>query len=69
MPTKGYSLYQAAKKLGISPQAVLKAIRAGRLKAKLKFIKRPQKTWVIDPKSLKDYTVSSSHQERGLKNP
>lgn len=64
-----YTVPQAAKHLGISPQAVLKAIKTGRLQGQMKTIQVPKKVWFISPKSIDKYVVSASHQERGLKNP
>lgn len=64
-----YTLAEAAKQIGIARVSVLKAIRAGRLKAKLKIVHLPQRIWQINPRSVESYEVSSSHRERGLKNP
>ena len=69
MMKNGYTVPQAAKHLKISPQAVLKAIKTGRLKGQLKTIPVPKKIWFISPKSIETYVVSASHQERGSKNP
>ncbi len=64
---KRYTIAEAAKRLKVSRQGVLKAIKAGKLKARIAII--PQKGWVISADSLEAYQVSKSHQERGLKNP
>lgn len=64
---KTYTIREAAKKLGITPESVLKAIQRGRLKARKKSIKVPQKIWIIDVSSVESYVVSKSHQSRGLK--
>lgn len=62
-----YTIREAAKKLGISPESVLKAIQKGRLKAQKKIIKVPQEIWMIEESSVDTYVVSKSHQLRGLK--
>jgi predicted DNA-binding protein (UPF0251 family) len=62
---KGYTLRQAAKKLGITPQGVHKAIKSGRLKARTQKIHK--QVWVISPEDLKAYVVSLSHKKRGQK--
>ncbi len=48
---KGFTLRQAAKKLGITPQGVHKAIKSGRLKAKTQKIHK--QVWIISPEDLK----------------
>lgn len=60
-----YTIREAARRLRISPEAVRKAIKFGRLKAKTVMI--PQHVWSIAAESLDRYEVSRSHQERGLK--
>jgi hypothetical protein len=70
-PQKTYTITAAAKKLGITRQAVHKAIRRGLLDAERATITetviRETKGWVVSDKALKDYEVSLSHQERGKK--
>lgn len=66
MKPKAYTISEASRHLGITPEAVLKAIRTGRLKGKTVTVAR--KIWSISAESLETYVVSSSHQERGLKN-
>jgi hypothetical protein len=66
-----YTLSEAAKKLGISRQAVHEAIKKGLLeahKAKItKTIVRVTQGWVIEPDALIKYQVSQSHIIRGKK--
>ena len=62
---KYYTITQAARRLGISREAVFGAIKAGKLKASL--VKVVTKAWEIDPKSVDAYPVSISHQYRGKK--
>jgi hypothetical protein len=62
-----YTIREAAKKLGITPESVLKAIQKGRLKARKKIVKVPQEIWMIEVSSVEAYVVSKSHQKRGLK--
>jgi excisionase family DNA binding protein len=57
------SVLQAARRLGITREAVYNAIKAGRLKARLKTSVRM--VWQIDAKCVKAFTVSASHQKRG----
>ncbi len=68
---KTHTITEAAKKLGISRQAVHKAIRRGLLEAEratiTETIVRETQGWVVTDKALKDYEVSLSHQERGKK--
>jgi predicted DNA-binding protein (UPF0251 family) len=65
------TLSEAAKKLGISRQAVHEAIRRGLLeahKAKItKTIVQVAQGWVIEPDALLKYQVSQSHIIRGKK--
>jgi len=56
------SVIDAARKLGITREAVYAAIGDGRLKASQKTITR--RVWRIDPKSLALFRVSKSHQKR-----
>jgi hypothetical protein len=62
---RSYTIREAARRLRISPEAVRKAIKLGRLKAKTVTI--PRQVWSIAADSLDLYEVSRSHQERGLK--
>ena len=66
-----HTITEAAKKLGISRQAVHKAIRRGLLEAERATITETivgeSQGWVVTDKALKDYEVSLSHQERGKK--
>jgi hypothetical protein len=66
---KTYTISEAASRLHITPEAILKAIKTGRLKAKLKTALIPKRIWSIAAESLEAYHVSFSHQQRGLKNP
>ena len=62
---KNFTLTEAAKKLGISRQAVHKAIERGALKARRV---RVQKTeWQISAEALRSYIVSELHQSAGKK--
>lgn len=65
MKKKDFTISQASRKLGISKVAILKALRTGKLKGKK--VPPPKSTyiWMIDAKSVEEYRVSSSHQERG----
>lgn len=72
MPAKKkthFTITEAAKKLGISRVAVHEAITTGRLKARRGKIRQiVEKTaWLIPRKSLENYHVSLSHQQRGKK--
>ncbi|MBI3597773.1 MAG: hypothetical protein HY203_11550 [Nitrospirae bacterium] len=62
-----YTIPEASRCLGITPESVLGAIRRGRLKARLKTVRVPKKIWSISAESVETYVVSTSHQERGLK--
>ncbi len=66
---KRYTISEAANYLKVTPEAILKAIRTGRLKARLKKIRVPRQIWFIAAESVETYEVSTSHQVRGLKNP
>ncbi len=59
---------EAAKYLGVTREAILKAIRSGRLKARLAKVTVPRRVWLISPETVEGYIVSASHQARGLKN-
>ena len=65
MPRKShYTVKEASKKLGISRQAVMIAIKSGRLKAKTKPVKKM--VLQIPTNSIDSFEVSLSHKERGL---
>jgi len=69
MPKKTYlTMSEVTRKLKISRQAVLGALKTGRLKGKLTTVKIPTKTWLISTESVNEFKVSRSHQERGQKN-
>jgi len=57
------SVIEAARALGISREAVYKAIEEGRLKARLKVVSR--KVWRVDPDSVKSFEVSTVHKKMG----
>jgi len=57
------SVIEAARRLGITREAVYEAIGSGRLEAKQTPVVR--KVWRIDPASLAGFKVSASHQKRG----
>ena len=67
----GYTLSEAARKLGISRQAVHEAIKKGLLeahKAKItKTIVQVTRGWIIHAEALDKYQVSDSHIIRGKK--
>jgi hypothetical protein len=67
MPTKKttFTITQAAKKLGISRQAVHEAILKGQLEAEKGEI--VQTVWLVPSTALKAYRVSLSHKQRGKK--
>ena len=65
-PPKSYTITEAAKKLGISRQAVHAAIKRGLIEAERGEI--VQTVWLIPAKSLKSYRVSDVHQSVGKKN-
>jgi hypothetical protein len=75
MPTKKnhFTITEAAKKLGVTRQAVHDAIRKKQLKAKrgkivqIKTVKTTIVGWQISPESLKEYEVSRLHQDAGKK--
>ncbi|MFQ5903650.1 MAG: helix-turn-helix domain-containing protein [Candidatus Binatia bacterium] len=62
-----FTITQAARKLGISRQAVHEAIRKGQLKAKRGQIQVVQTVWLIPAAALRAYKVSLSHKQRGKK--
>jgi excisionase family DNA binding protein len=67
MPAKKtYTITEAAKRLGISRQAVHEAIKKGLLEAEQ--VEVVQSVWQIPAQSLKTYRVSQSHKQRGEKN-
>ena len=72
-PQKTYTITEAAKKLGISRQAVHDAIKKGLLEGEkgssvqVVEIKRVIRGWHISEKSLAAYEVSASHKQRGKK--
>ncbi len=57
------SVIEAARRLGITREAVYLAIGSGRLEAKQTPVVR--KVWRIEPASLAGFKVSASHQKRG----
>ena len=63
------TMSETTKKLKVSRQAVLGAIKSGRLKGKRVDPKTPAKVWVIDAESIGNFQVSVSHQKRGKKKP
>lgn len=65
MKPRTFTIREAARRLRISPEAVRKAIKLGRLKATTVTI--PRQVWSIAAESLDVYEVSRSHQERGFK--
>jgi predicted DNA-binding protein (UPF0251 family) len=62
-----FTITEAAKKLGISRQAVHQAIKRKLLDAKWEEVPVPQKVLVISAESLKEYQVSLRHQTAGKK--
>ena len=66
MPAKkNLTISEAAKKLGISRQAVHLAIQKGVLKARAKRV--VSVVWMIPVEALEAYRVSSVHQRAGKK--
>jgi hypothetical protein len=63
---KSFTITEAAKKLGISRQAVHKAIAAGTLKARKRQVVKIE--WQIPGDALRAYSVSGAHQSAGKKN-
>jgi len=72
MPSKRYSIAEAAKVLGVSRQAVHTAILEKRLKAKHGPFEVQRtitvKGWTIADADLREFQVSLQHQEAGKKN-
>jgi predicted DNA-binding protein (UPF0251 family) len=62
---KEFTITEAAKKLGVSRQAVHVAIKKGSLKARAK--KVAEVVWYITSGSLESYRVSGLHQAAGKK--
>jgi len=64
MPTKktSYTIIEAARRLGISRQAVHEAIQTGKLKAKRRKVSK--RVWLVSAAELNTYQVSLSHQQR-----
>ena len=62
------TMLQTTRKLRITRQAVMWAIKNRKLKGKRVKIMIPTTVWVMDAESVKKYKVSKSHQKRGLKN-
>lgn len=60
-----YTITAAAKRLGVSRQAVHLAIKKGALKARAK--KVIEVVWYIPEESLESYRVSVLHQTAGKK--
>jgi len=60
-----YTITEAARNLGITREAVWKAVKARKLKARLGTLYT--KGWLIAAESLESYQVSTSHQERSKK--
>ena len=54
---------EAAKRLGMTRPGIYKAIKEGRLAARLDTTVR--EVLHLDPKSIAHFKVSASHQERG----
>jgi predicted transcriptional regulator len=73
MPKKKYTVAQAARELGISTNAVRKAIKTKRLAADRgeyiveRTIRRKLKGWLVTEKALKNYIVSQRHADAGKK--
>jgi excisionase family DNA binding protein len=64
-PDGWLSVVEAAKRLGLSRNAVYQAIAGGRLKARERVVTR--KVLRIDPDSVASFQVSESHQRRARK--
>lgn len=64
-----YTLSEASKRIGITPESVLLAIKKGRIKGKKKTVLIKKTIWQLSPESVESYEVSRSHQQRGLKKP
>ena len=71
--SKTYTISEAAKKLGVTRQAVHDAIKRGLLEGdkgtfvQVVEIKRVVRGWRIPEDSLEAYRVSASHKQRGKK--
>lgn len=72
-PAKSYTITEAAKKLGISRQAVHGAMKKGLIEAKrekivqTRIVKSTIVAWKIPETSLEAYRVSALHQTAGKK--
>jgi predicted DNA-binding protein (UPF0251 family) len=64
-PKRHYTITEAAHNLGITREAVWKAVKSRKLKARLGTLQT--KGWLIAAESLEAYEVSTSHQERSKK--
>jgi hypothetical protein len=63
MPAKKtFTIAEAAKKLGISRQAIHEAIKTDKLKAKRGRVVKI--VWLVSVSAIKNYQVSLSHQQR-----
>jgi len=67
-PKQHYTITEAARFSGVTRASMFDAIKTGRVKATRGEILRKTEGWLIDPKTLEQYEVSLSHQERGKKN-
>jgi len=65
--SKVYTITEAAKKLGISRQAVHDAIRKGQLKAKRGQIIQTHTVWLLSANAIESYEVSGRHKSAGKK--
>jgi predicted DNA-binding protein YlxM (UPF0122 family) len=65
MKKKSFTITEAAKKLGISRQAIHDAIRKGQLKAKRGQIF--QTVWLVSADAIQSYEVSVRHRTAGKK--
>lgn len=69
-----HTMAEAAKILRVSRAAIHRAIAEKRLKAKKgiftveRIVKTKMSGWIIDGRDLKDYQVSTQHQDAGKKN-
>ena len=64
-PKKSFTITEAAKKLGVSRQAVHAGIKSGRLPAK--WGKRITKILLISEKDLKAFSIDPEQKARGKK--
>jgi excisionase family DNA binding protein len=62
---QAYTVVEAAKRLGISKQAVRAAIKVGRLRARSGVVRKH--VVLIPVAALDAFSVSQSHQARGKK--